>query len=199
MEKFWEFLEKIKSYPEDTKNLIGLSVSGILTFVIVSMSFVLPGHAVKEVVAEKSVESNVPSPFTVLKEEFSQSFSKMRENMPFPSTSDLGSIFKAAVSQKNEFATSSVEMASSTKSDTAKNAATTTPTAAINIPKTKKKTVAPAKYGPFPVKILTMKNIVIVPDNATTTKKDIAPDNATTTGETSQSTTTQSVAPETNI
>jgi hypothetical protein len=111
-----KFLEKLKSYPEDTKRLAVLSFAGVLTFIIVSVNFVLPGHFIKTTeVADPN--ANLSSPFAMVKQEFSGSFSKMAGEM-FSSLRSGLVVLTAVSSQKNASATSSDESAA---------AATTTP------------------------------------------------------------------------
>ncbi|MFA5831400.1 MAG: hypothetical protein WC878_06220 [Candidatus Paceibacterota bacterium] len=189
MRKFWEYLEKVKAYPEDTKRLIGLSVSGGLTFVIVSMSFVLPGHAVKEVVASKQAKSNAPSPFFVIQKEFSESFSKMWSEIPFPSKSSLDFLFNATSSPKKATMPPLTDKSASSTQATATEPTSTaaTTTTATTTPKTEKKSARPAAK----------------PDTQTTmmsaATESIKANDATTTEPTASATTTETAKENANI
>ncbi|MCX6736049.1 MAG: hypothetical protein NTZ13_03110 [Candidatus Parcubacteria bacterium] len=78
--KFFALLEKVQSYPDEKKRLIGFAVSGALTFFIVSANFVIPGTETKVVVAEPN--RNIASPFSMLSLQFSQSLSQMKNGFP---------------------------------------------------------------------------------------------------------------------
>ncbi len=87
--KFFTLLEKVQSYSDEKKRLIGFVVSGALTFIIVSTSFVLPGSEIKKAVANES-DRNIASPFSMMAQEFSQSFSQVKDN--FPLKEEIGAL-----------------------------------------------------------------------------------------------------------
>ena len=79
--KFFAFLEKARSYPDEKKRLIGFAVSGVLTFFIVSANFVIPGAEVKKI-AEVEPDRNVASPFSMVTIGLSHSFSDIKNAFP---------------------------------------------------------------------------------------------------------------------
>jgi len=91
--KFLKFLEKTRSYPDPTKRLIGYAVSGGITAMIVSMSFVIPGFSKKEVL-EPLTERQMSSPFSAIQKEFSHSFSDIQKSVSLPSKSELSLLLK---------------------------------------------------------------------------------------------------------
>ena len=92
--KFSAFLEKVQSYSDEKKRLIGFAVSGMLTFIIVSTSFVIPG-AVTEKTAMPESDQNIASPFSLLSREFSQSFSQIKDS--FPLKDDIGDLISGVL------------------------------------------------------------------------------------------------------
>jgi len=103
--KFLKFLEKIRAYPDATKRLIGYSISGGLTAIIVSMSFVIPGFPKKDV-PPPIPERQMSSPFTAIAKEVSDSFSNIQKTVYFPSKSELSLLLKN-LSSSQMIATSS--------------------------------------------------------------------------------------------
>jgi len=93
MLKLLKFLEKIRKYPDQTKRLIGYSVSAGITVIIVSMSFVIPGYPKKEVL-KPIPERQLASPFSSIAREVSDSFSVMQRSISLPSKSELNLLLK---------------------------------------------------------------------------------------------------------
>jgi len=177
--KLSKLLEKIKDYPDETQRMVCLSVSGVITFIIVSMSVMSPASPPKEL-ADSTQAENIPSPFSMIKKEFSSSFSTMMSGVSSSSIHTLKLLFDSPPSENSAMPSSFTAAASSyTTIIPERVVATTTepkvPTEPIkniqqeNIPP---KTIAPPAQN-IPQKISTTSDASIPTTTATTTQNII--------------------------
>ena len=104
LKKVQEKFEELKSLPEKKLKVIAVSVSGVLTFIIVSSSIVLPSDALRaseaRVSSEAAAVKSVASPFSMMKQETANTFSKIVDNPAIDELKNLSKIFTEGVLKK---------------------------------------------------------------------------------------------------